>query len=422
MKKTKYYSIFFILLISTILLFNYVSAEETEITKKDPEVIVEYFYGETCSECAETSDTIDEAAEYFSKNITVYRLLVHGVDYPENLKKMQGYGFQNYPAAVIINTSNNKYDKLYGKDEITLINLKALIGYHLEGNYSKEKPGFTKDTQRCFLGLFCFDTDDYSLPVLTIVLGFLDSLNPCSFFIFLFLLSILLHMQSRKRMLLVAGIFIFFSGFFYFLLMAAMLNVFLVLEYEMIISVVAGCLALVFGSLNIKDFFLSKQGPSLSIAEEKKSKLFKQIRNLSKMSYLPGLIGYTIILAVSVNTVELLCSLGLPLIYVDILTSYKLSSAEYYSYIMIYNVVYVIPLIILVLVFAIILKRWKLTDWQGRLLKLYSGILMFSLGILLIADPTILHHIESFAGLIGISLLITFIISYIMKKQKKKKV
>ena len=68
-----------------------------------------------------------------------------------------------------------------------------------------------------------------SLPLFTVIIGALDSFNPCAFFVLLFLLSMLIHARSRKKMFLIGGIFVFFSGFIYFLFMAAWLNVFLVI-------------------------------------------------------------------------------------------------------------------------------------------------------------------------------------------------
>ncbi|MGL4713064.1 MAG: cytochrome C biosynthesis protein, partial [Shewanella sp.] len=60
-----------------------------------------------------------------------------------------------------------------------------------------------------------------SLPLLTLVLAGVDAFNPCAFFVLLFLLSIMVNAKSRSRMLLVGGIFVFFSGFIYFLFMTA---------------------------------------------------------------------------------------------------------------------------------------------------------------------------------------------------------
>ena len=70
------------------------------------------------------------------------------------------------------------------------------------------------------------DTSKISLPLMTIILGGLDSFNPCAFFVLFFLLNLLIYTRSRKKMLLIGSIFIFFSGLIYFLFMAAWLNFF----------------------------------------------------------------------------------------------------------------------------------------------------------------------------------------------------
>jgi len=383
-----------------------------------PIIEVEYFYGETCGTCKEeTTPIIDQIEVEYAGRITVKRYPVES--YPENYNKMKSYGL-SYPAVVVLNTSNGKNNYLSHIDlNFTLENLESLIDYHLIGDYS-ENPEIKKNANVCFFNIICIDPDDYSLPVLTVVLGLLDSLNPCSFFIFLVLLSILIHMQSRKRMFLVAGIFIFVSGAFYFLLMVAFLNVYTILEFSLIIAVIGGVVAIVFGSLNIKDFFLFKQGPSLSISEEKKSKLYSQIRKVAKISSLTGLIAYAIILAISVNTVELICSLIVPLTYTNILTSYNLPPAQNYFYILIYNILYVLPLIILAIIFGIIKKQWKMSEWQGRLLKLYSGVLIVSLGLILIINRHLLKKVEIAVGVIIIDILVAFIISFIWKKRMQK--
>lgn len=399
-------------IISFLILTNFFQP----VVAQESNVVVEYYYETDCETCLEeTTPIIDEIEEYYGDIITLMRYPTDIDLYRENYQKMKSYELYS-PSVVIINTSAQKYDSLSEKKEdFTKKNIISLVDYHLEGNYSVEKPKLERDN--------ILDTpfgklnlSELSLPVLTIVLGALDSINPCSFFIFLILLSLLIHMHSRKKMLLVAGIFIFFSGFFYFLLMVAMINVFSLVENQIIITLIAGCLALIFGGLNIKDFFFFKRGFTTSIPEDKKNKLYKQMRNIAKITYMPGLIGYTIILAISVNTVELFCTLGLPLVYTNILYSYHFSSLTNYCYIALYNIVYVIPLVIMVLIFAIILKHWKMSEWQGRILKLYAGMLMVALGLILIIYPGFLHNIFGAIVLIGISLLGAFLVSFIWKK------
>jgi hypothetical protein len=408
----RYTKCFLIFIFLWLFLFAFIKP----IVAEESNVVVEFFYSSGyCEQCEEKKPIVNDIEEYFEENITVEQYPVDIDEYVENYNKFRRYGFTTWPAVVVKNTSAEDFDLLFEYEEITFDNLKNGIDYHIKGNYSEKPPEITDNKVETIFGLL--NLSELSLPIITIVLAVADSFNPCSFFIFLVLISILFHMQSRKRMLLVAGIFIFFSGFFYFLLMTAIFNLILILENQIIITLIAGLIALGIGTLNIKDFFIFKKGPSLSIPEEKKSYLFKQIRRIAKMPYLYGLIIYTIILAFTVNTIELLCTLGLPLVYTKILTTYNLSLAQYYLYLIIYNVIYVIPLFVIVVIFIVILKRWKLSEWQGRLLKLYSGVMMLSLGFVLIINPTVLHHIFAAIGLLLISLFVALLISIIWKKK-----
>ena len=49
-------------------------------------------------------------------------------------------------------------------------------------------------------GFGAVDLEQWSLPMVTITLGAMNSLNPCAFFVLLFLLSLLVHAKSRARM------------------------------------------------------------------------------------------------------------------------------------------------------------------------------------------------------------------------------
>ena len=222
-------------------------------------------------------------------------------------------------------------------------------------------------------------------------------------------------------MLLVGGIFIFFSGFFYFLFMFAMFNTLLItVDFIKTISLAVGIIAVGIGVLNIKDFFSMKKGPSLSIPEEKRSITFKRIRKLVKSPSLLAMLGGTVFLAVSVNFYELLCTLGFPLIYTTRLAEAQLPLFDYYLYIFFYNVVYVIPLIIILLLFSLTLGTMKLTEWQVQRLKLFSGIMIFSFGLFFIIDYMFLENVLTAIVLPIFSIILTVCISYIWKKYKKK--
>ena len=97
----------------------------------------------------------------------------------------------------------------------------------------------------------------------------------------MFLLSLMVHAQSRSRMLLIGGIFVLFSDLIYFVFMAAWLNVFLWIgELRLDHDDCRHRRAVVIALINIKDFYWYKQGVSLTIPESAKPGLYARMRNL----------------------------------------------------------------------------------------------------------------------------------------------
>lgn len=228
---------------------------------------------------------------------------------------------------------------------------------------------------------------DLSLPVLTILLAGLDAFNPCAFFVLLFLLSLLTHQHQRSRMLLIGGIFVLCSGVLYFAFMAAWLNVFLVVGNLAWITAAAGALALLIGALNLKDYFAFPHGPSLSISAERQADLFLRGRRLVQSGHLPTMLATTLLLAGVANFYELLCTAGFPMVFTRLLTLREQDVAQHYAYLLLYNLIYILPLLLIVLAFVRTLGSRKLSEREGRLLKLLSGLMMFGLGLLLVIAP-----------------------------------
>lgn len=257
------------------------------------------------------------------------------------------------------------------------------------------------------------DARTTSLPVLTLFIAGLDSFNPCAFFVLLSLLGLLVHAQSRNKMLLIGGVFVFFSGFIYFLFMAAWLNLFLVMGHVTVITTIAGAVSILIAGINIKDFFFFKQGVSLSIPDSAKPKLFDRMRRLLRSTSMFSMLIGTTVLAIVANSYELLCTAGFPMVFTRILTLNALSLTSYYLYLVLYNVVYIIPLLLIVLAFSITLGSRKLSERQGRLLKLLSGLMMLGLGGLLVVNPALLNNLMiSFvllAGALGVSIVLDLV-------------
>jgi len=265
------------------------------------------------------------------------------------------------------------------------------------------------------------DPNAVSLPIFTIIIAGLDSFNPCAFFILLFLLSILVYAGSRKKMLLVGGVFIFFSGLIYFLFMAAWLNVFLWTGEILWITMIAGAIAVIMSLINIKDFFYFKKGISLSISEKAKPKLFKRMRLLISGASIWSVLLGTVVLAVVANMYELLCTAGFPMVFTRMLTLNNLSTTSYYMYLLLYNLVYIIPLAVIVIIFTYTLGSRKLSEYEGRVLKLISGVMMLLLGLVLLLKPSILNNVVASIVMIVMALILSVLIVVVHKKFSKQK-
>jgi glutaredoxin len=255
------------------------------------------------------------------------------------------------------------------------------------------------------------DANQLSLPVLTLVLASLDAFNPCAFFVLLFLLSLMVHARGRGRMLLVGATFVVFSGLVYFLFMAAWLNLFLVVGGAAVVTTVAGLIALLIGGLNIKDYFLFKQGPTLSIPDQAKSGLFARMRGLIAADRLGTLLFGTVMLALAANSYELLCTAGFPMVFTRTLTLQDLPATTYYGYLALYNLIYALPLLAIVLLFTFTLGARKLSERQGRVLKLLSGVMMLSLGLVMLLAPDLLSVHWVGIALLSVALLATWFIA-----------
>ena len=267
--------------------------------------------------------------------------------------------------------------------------------------------------------------EEYSLPLLTFLIALADGFNPCAFFVLTFLLAALVGLAgARRKIILVGGIFVFFSALFYFLFMSILLNVFQLGKEIAILTLIAGAIAVFAGIVNIKDYFFFQKGISLTLPKSRKKKFFALVKRLSLAKSTWALATCTAIIAATVNIYELLCTFGFPMVYVRLLTLRNLSFFEYYLYLAFYNLIYVLPLIIIVSIFAITLGKKTLSKVWVRRLKLISGFMILFLGLILIANPKLLESALTafailFAAIIVSGMVMLF--DYFYKKLKRKK-
>jgi len=110
------------------------------------------------------------------------------------------------------------------------------------------------------------------------------------------------------------------------------------------------------------------------------------------------------------NTYELLCTAGFPMVFARVLTLHDLSTAGYYLYLVLYNVIYIIPLAVIVTLFAVTLGSRKLSEKEGRILKLVSGLMMLELGLVLLFAPELMTRLGTAILLVAGAVLATALI------------
>jgi thiol-disulfide isomerase/thioredoxin len=378
------------------------------------QVIVDFYYSETCGSCKPANEIMDQIIHHYEENnsnqIVFFKKEI--TSNTTNRNEMRERGL-SYPSVIVNNFTkipkvNITYETLILVIDQAIANLTPNIFY--DQNIT-EIPFFGK-----------INLSQLTLPFLTITLATLDSFNPCAFFILIVLLSMLLYLQSRRKMLIVGAIFIFFSGLFYALFMLVLFNSFFFTKlYISVTSIIVGIVACIVGILNIKDFFYFKDGFSLSIPEDKREITFKRMRKLVKSPSLIVMLGGTIFIAISVNFFELLCTFGFPLYFTNRLAIENLPTLTYYFYILLYTIFYVIPLFIILIFSVFSLGVKKLTDWQGPILKLFPGVFLFSFGIVMIIDYQFLqgNNLLILFCLVGFDIILTFLIAKIWKKYKE---
>ncbi len=234
------------------------------------------------------------------------------------------------------------------------------------------------------------NVSQYSLPVLTIIIAALDGFNPCAMWTLLFLLSLLIGMESRVRRWTLGIAFLVASASVYFLFLAAWLHLILFLGFLAWIRIGIGIVALGGGTYYLKEYFRNKDGTCKVTGGERRQRVFQKIRDIiHERSFWLALIGI-VVLAFAVNLVELICSAGLPAVYTQVLALNALPSWQYYAYLLLYMFVFLLDDLFVFFAAMLTLELTGVTSKYARLSHLIGGLVMLAIGLLLIFKPSVL--------------------------------
>jgi glutaredoxin len=390
-----------------IFIFLFIFFSLTQIVNAgDFQVNAYFFYGDSCPHCAKERIYLESVA-YKYTNLKIYDFeIYHNSDNIKILKEVAqtitadisgvpflvigDEYFSGYSEGI---TSKKIEDQIlkcsnsYCPDSLAkIIGLNIVIKPIDINTESTSTESFNKENLISVPFLGSIDINNFSLPVLTIVMGILDGFNPCAMWTLLFLISLLLGMKDRKRMWILGSAFIIASASVYFIFMSAWLNLILFLGFIVWVRVIIGILALLGGSYSLKEGFSENSGCKVT-NNEKRQRVFEKMKSLINQNSFLISLGGIIVLAFLVNLVELICSAGLPAIYTQVLALNELSTWQYYLYILIYILFFMVDDLFVFFVAMITLEMTGITTRYAKYSRLIGGIIMLMIGLLLIFKP-----------------------------------
>ena len=207
----------------------------------------------------------------------------------------------------------------------------------------------------------------------------LDSVHPCSFSILLITIAFLFGLQmSRKKILVIGGLYI--AGIFaaYFTIGIGLLQVIHIFNVPHFMGKLGATLLIGFGLLNLIGALFPKFPIKLKIPDAAHRSIGKLINTVS----LPAAFA----LGLLVGLCQFPCMGGPYLMVIGLLHDYT-TYAQGFGYLVLYNVILVVPLLAVLWISSnstLIdkVKEWKQTNMKNA--HLYAGIAMVVIGILVL--------------------------------------
>lgn len=385
----------FIKILFLLVLFftsvNFVSAKEATLY---------FFYGDGCPHCAKEKVFLNEMEDKY-EDLTIKRYEVFGN--VENSKFMETYKQKLDVSGKGVPFTVVGEDYLYGYMESYNEKLENMIRKELglellnssennneepkEEMENKEEEKLEEKTEETLPLLGKVDVKNTSLVLISIVLGLVDGFNPCAMWVLLFLISSLIGMENKKRRWIIGITFLLTSALMYLLIMMSWLNIMVSITSTIVIRSIIAIFAVVFGLINLIKFFKFKEVGCTVVKDSKRKKVFDKIRKFTtEKSLLIALVG-VITLAISVNLIELACSLGLPVLFSSILGVNNVTGLSAFIYTLIYILFFLIDDLIVFIIAMFTLKITGISNKYSKYSKLIGGILMLIIGLLLLVKP-----------------------------------
>jgi cytochrome c biogenesis protein CcdA/glutaredoxin len=328
-----------------------------------------YFYGDGCEHCEKVKPLITSLQEKYPE------LHLEMLEVYHNASSQQKFVEMNRQ----YNISNSGIPVIFIGDRILVGETE--IKNHFEERILAEKERYascnTTTTMASSSPENCPTTATSLTPQMVVVPALVDSLNPCAFSVLIFLLISFAAAANRRRILLIGGSYIAAVFLFHLLMGIGIFSVFTLSGYSKLFSLLGATIAVILGVITLVDVIKNKETFILSVPESVKGLLSHYIRIASLpaafiLGILAGLLGFS-------------CTGG---IYISILAlmGRNLTLTTGLPYLILYNLVFVLPLVLVTLLIAYGVSPEKADKWRTdnrRALRLIIGIIMMALGLVI---------------------------------------
>lgn len=237
------------------------------------------------------------------------------------------------------------------------------------------------------------DLKSFSLFSLSAILGTIDGFNPCAMWVLITFLVLLSQVGDKRKMVLVAGIFIVAETIMYNLILNVWFTTWDFVGLDAVVTPLVGLLAVGGGTFFLYRYRKNRNKPlTCDVSDlESQGKTTQRIQDLitrpTTILTVLGIIG----IAFSVNIIEFACSIGIPQAYTKILELNDLSFISRQAYILVYTIGYMVDDFV---VFGLAIWGFSRLEAHGhkyaQMSLLFGGILMLILGALLVIEPSFL--------------------------------
>jgi len=331
-------------------------------------VVVYFFYRQTCGECQKALTFMEGFRErHPDVIIRSYDLIDNASNQQlfQQFNKLYNVPFSPVPAVFVGEWELTNYESI----ELYLDDIVVQVA---------QNPNSTPPvTQETIPSLEISDSTQVTIP-LVIVAGLVDGINPCAFSVLVFLLVSIMAIGSKKRVLQVGIVYIGAIFTFYFLSGLGLFALVQISGFSTVFAIIAATVAFVAGTIMIKDALFGGSGSWLVIPESKKGSITRYVKEAT----LPA----AFILGILVGMFELPCTGGIYLAIISLI-SQKMTMMDGLPLLVLYNILFILPLIIILAIVYFGLPPERLETWRTEnrvIVRLAMGCLMIAIGIIVL--------------------------------------